>query len=164
MATTNPRGSDAAPNFSAIVGRPEKFVDARHKARHGALFLVRTSANVPSLEMVVMVRKATRSKKPTKGWSQEVTEHSNALDLQRGVFALNDPKKIAASLKRSAEASHRRKSDPYRSAMSMLTFYVNRAGKNLSDADRARLEKAKQELRKAFDKTSSSRGGAPGGQ
>ena len=66
------------------------------------------------------------------------------------MFTLKDPKKIAASLKRSAEASERRKSDPYRSAMSMLTFYVNRAGKSLSEADRARLEKAKDELRNAF--------------
>jgi hypothetical protein len=97
-----------------------------------------------------MVREATKSKKPTNRWSHQVTENSNALDLQKGVFALKDPKKIASSLKRSAEASHRRKSDPYRSAMSMLTFYINRAGKNLSDANRARLEKAKDELRKAF--------------
>jgi hypothetical protein len=85
-----------------------------------------------------------------KRWSREVTERSNALDLEKGVFTLKDPKKIALSLKRSAEASHRRKSDPYRSAMSMLTFYINRAGKGLSDAERARLEKAKEELRKAF--------------
>jgi len=85
-----------------------------------------------------------------KRWSQGVTEHSNALTLERGVFALDDPKKIAASLKRSAEASRRRKADPFRSAMSMLTFYINRAGKNLSEADRARLEQAKDELRKAF--------------
>jgi hypothetical protein len=85
-----------------------------------------------------------------KRWSREVTERSNALDLEKGVFTLKDPKKIALSLKRSAEASNRRKSDPYRSAMSMLTFYINRAGKGLSDAERARLEKAKEELRKAF--------------
>jgi hypothetical protein len=85
-----------------------------------------------------------------KRWSLEVTERSNALDLEKGVFTLKDPKKIALSLKRSAEASNRRKSDPYRSAMSMLTFYINRAGKGLSDAERARLEKAKEELRKAF--------------
>lgn len=83
-------------------------------------------------------------------WSQEVTKHSDALDLEPGVFTLKDPKKIAASLKRSAEASTRRKADPFRSAMSMLVFYINRAGKTLSDADRARLEKAKDELRKAF--------------
>jgi hypothetical protein len=85
-----------------------------------------------------------------KRWSQEVTEHSDALDLKKGVFALKDPKKIAASLKRSAEASKRRKSDPYRSAMSMLVFYINRAGKTLPAAQRSRLEKAKGELRKAF--------------
>jgi len=72
------------------------------------------------------------------------------LTLEHGVFALDDPKKIAASLKRSAEASHRRKSEPFRSAMSMLTFYINRAGKNLSKADRERLEQTKDELRKAF--------------
>src|SRR6478672_7321869 len=89
-------------------------------------------------------------KNPTKRWSQEVTEHSDALDLEKGVFTLKNPKKIALSLKRSAEQSHRRKSDPYRSAMSMLTFYINRAGKGLSDIDRRRLEKAKNELRKAF--------------
>ncbi len=85
-----------------------------------------------------------------KRWSQDVTEHSHALDLETGVFTLKDPKKIAASLKRSAETSRRRKADPFRSAMSMLVFYINRAGKNLSEEDRARLEKAKDELRKAF--------------
>jgi hypothetical protein len=79
-----------------------------------------------------------------------VTEHSHALDLRKGVFALEDPKEIAASLKRSADASKRRRADPFRSAMSMLVFYINRAGKNLSDEDRARLEKAKDELRKLF--------------
>jgi Protein of unknown function (DUF3175) len=85
-----------------------------------------------------------------KRWSQDVTEHSNALDLQKGVFTLKDPKKIALSLKRSAERSQRRKSDPYRSAMSMLTFYINRAGKGLPEEGRDRLEKAKDELRKLF--------------
>jgi hypothetical protein len=100
-------------------------------------------------------RKATKSRKGTNGrkrWSQAVTTGSNALDLQKGVFTLKDPRKIALSLKRSAEQSTRRKSDPYRSAMSMLVFYINRAGKNLPQADRARLEKAKNELRKAFGK------------
>jgi len=87
-----------------------------------------------------------------KRWSQDVTEHSKALALKQGVFTLKDPKKIAASLKRSAEASTRRKSDPYRSAMSMLTFYINRAGKNLAKVDRDRLEEAKRQLRKAFNK------------
>jgi hypothetical protein len=90
------------------------------------------------------------AKRSPKLWSQEVTERSNALDLEKGVFTLKDPKKIASSLKRSAEQSHRRKSDPYRSAMSMLNFYINRAGKHLSDADRNRLVKAKDELRKLF--------------
>ena len=98
-----------------------------------------------------MVNRVT-SKKDTKRWSQEVTENSDALDLKKGVFTLKDPKKIALSLKRSAEQSRRRKSDPYRSAMSMLTFYINRAGQGLSEASRKRLEKAKYELRRAFHK------------
>jgi len=105
--------------------------------------------------MAPRTRKATKSRKATNGrkrWSQAVTTGSNALDLQKGVFTLKDPRKIALSLKRSAEQSTRRKSDPYRSAMSMLVFYINRAGKNLPQADRARLEKAKNELRKAFGK------------
>jgi hypothetical protein len=97
---------------------------------------------------------ASKTKQSAKRWSQEVTEHSDALDLEKGVFTFKDPKKIAASLKRSAEASERRKSDPYRSAMSMLSFYINRAGKSLSEADRARLKKAKDELRKAFGRNS----------
>lgn len=95
---------------------------------------------------------ATKTKTSEERWSQDVTEHSDALDLEKGVFTLRDPKEIATSLKRSAEASKRRKTDPYRSAMSMLVFYINRAGKNLSEEDRARLEKAKDELRKAFGK------------
>jgi hypothetical protein len=86
----------------------------------------------------------------TKRWSQHVTETSNALDLDRGVFARSDPRAIARSLKRSAEHSHRRKSEPYRSAMSMLTFYINRAGKTLSRKQRATLEKAKDELRDLY--------------
>ena len=83
-------------------------------------------------------------------WSAEVTEHSDALDLEEGVFEGDDPKKIAASLKRSAEHSHRRKGTPYQSAMSMLTFYINRAGKNLSKTQLSVLERAKDELRAAF--------------
>jgi hypothetical protein len=100
--------------------------------------------------MATKSKRPSQSKKPTERWSQDVTEHSDALDLDKGVFTLKDPKKIAASLKRSAETSRRRKSDPYRSAMSMLTFYINRAGKGLSQAERTRLDKAKGELRKAF--------------
>jgi hypothetical protein len=83
-------------------------------------------------------------------WSHDVTEHSNALDLERDVFALDDPKAIARSLKRSAVESSRRKSSPYRSAMSMLTFYINRAGKNLTPRHREILERAKDELRAEF--------------
>lgn len=94
-----------------------------------------------------------KSGKSAKRWSNDVTEHSTALRLEKGVFTFKDPKQIAASLKRSAEASTRRKSDPYRSAMSMLTFYINRAGKNLSNADRLRLEQAKIELRKVFGRS-----------
>ena len=87
---------------------------------------------------------------PTKRWSQRVTRESNALDLDRGVFTRTDPSSIARSLKRSAERSRRRKSEPYRSAMSMLTFYINRAGKTLSAIQRRRLEKAKDELRRFY--------------
>jgi hypothetical protein len=86
---------------------------------------------------------------PTQ-WSGEVTKHSNALDLEPGVFEKDDPKAIARSLKHSAESSSRRKSSPYRSAMSMLTFYINRAGKTLPKKRRAVLEQAKDELRAQF--------------
>jgi len=87
-----------------------------------------------------------------KRWSQRVTETSDALDLEPNVFVKDDPREIALSLKRSAESSSRRKSDPYRSAMSMLTFYINRAGKSLPNQRRARLEAAKDELRSLFTK------------
>jgi len=83
-------------------------------------------------------------------WSASVTKHSNALDLDRSVFTWKDPRRIALSLKHSAEHSNRRKSDPYRSAMSMLTFYINRAGTNLSASQRRVLQHAKAELRRAF--------------
>ena len=83
-------------------------------------------------------------------WSAEVTEHSDALDLEPDIFESDDPKRIAASLKRSAEASDRRKAEPFQSAMSMLTFYMNRAGRNLSDHRRKVLDDAKDELRRAF--------------
>ena len=89
-------------------------------------------------------------RKPAKRWSQRVTEESNALDLEDGVFALDDPREIARSLKRSAERSRRRKAPPFRSAMSMLVFYINRAGGNLSKSRRAKLERAKDELRALY--------------
>jgi hypothetical protein len=100
-------------------------------------------------------RKRGAPKARTKRWSQHVTETSDALDLEAGVFTLASPKEIARSLKRSAEHSRRRKSDPYRSAMSMLTFYVNRAGKNLPKQRREVLEQAKDELRDLFHKSPS---------
>jgi hypothetical protein len=87
-----------------------------------------------------------------KRWSQRVTEESNALDLEEGVFKLDDPREIARSLKRSAEKSKRRKSSPFRSAMSMLVFYINRAGGGLDEQQRERLEAAKDELRDLFGK------------
>jgi hypothetical protein len=88
--------------------------------------------------------------KPNRRWSAEVTTHSNALDLEQGVFALKGPKQIAASLKHSAETSGRKKASAFRSALSMLTFYINRAGRNLSAARRRTLIRAKDEPRKQF--------------
>ena len=91
-------------------------------------------------------------KAANKRWSARVTQTSNALDLDRGVFTWQDPKRIAASLRRSAQRSKRRKVDPYRSALSMLTFYINRAGKNLPATRRKILKQAKDELRRQFGK------------
>ncbi|WP_395443305.1 DUF3175 domain-containing protein [Caulobacter sp. UC70_42] len=83
-------------------------------------------------------------------WSAKVTETSDALDLKAHIFEQDDPAKIAASLKRSAEHSHRRKATPFQSAMSMLTFYINRAGKNLSAERKGKLNAAKDALREKF--------------
>ncbi|WP_375157702.1 DUF3175 domain-containing protein [Bradyrhizobium sp. RDT46] len=96
-----------------------------------------------------IARKSTKRAAP-KRWSQRVTKESDALDLKQGVFKLTSPKKIAISLKQSAEHSSRRKTGAYRSALSMLTFYINRAGKTLPKTQRSRLEKAKVELKRAF--------------
>ena len=98
------------------------------------------------------------SKKEAKRWSQEVTQTSNALDLEPGVFSWNDPHKIAESLKWSADNSEQRKGSPFGSAMSMLNFYINRAGKKLPREQREILEKAKEELRELYGKP---RHGAP---
>ena len=96
-------------------------------------------------------RKAPAKRKASpKRWSQRVAQQSDALDLKRGVFTLRDPKRIAASLKRSAERSSRRRAGACRSALSMLTFYVNRAGKTLPKTQRERLERAKVELKRQF--------------
>jgi hypothetical protein len=92
------------------------------------------------------------AKKDGRYWSGEVTRKSNALDLEKDVFKLPSAKMIAASLKRSADASTRRKSSPYRSAMSMLSFYINRAGKHLPAARKKILEGAKDELRMLYGK------------
>ena len=88
--------------------------------------------------------------KTARRWSQRVTRESDALDLSKGVFTWRDPKRIAASLKRSAQRSHRRKADPFRSALSMLTYYLNRAGKTLPPGRRKTLMRAKDELRRQF--------------
>jgi Protein of unknown function (DUF3175) len=95
---------------------------------------------------------AERKQNPRK-WSAEVTRHSDALDLEADIFGSDNPLEIARSLQRSAERSNRRKSAPFRSAMSMLTFYINRAGKNLSADRRKTLEAAKRELRRVFGRT-----------
>jgi hypothetical protein len=94
---------------------------------------------------------SAKAKKPTRRkWSARVSQKSNALDLEKDVFKSKDPNKIASSLKRSAEHSHRRKASPFQSAMSMLNFYENRAGKNLTKKQKTPLEKAKNKLRKLF--------------
>lgn len=87
---------------------------------------------------------------PRKNWSARVTRESRALDLEEGVFTWSDPRRIARSLQRAAEASTRRKADPFRSAMSMLVFYVNRAGRKLDRRQKVILEQAKDELRRLY--------------
>jgi Protein of unknown function (DUF3175) len=109
-----------------------------------------TARKTASVRKSPVKRKAAAKTASPKRWSQQVTAESDALDLKGGVFTLKDPKKIAASLKRSAEHSARRKTGAYRSALSMLTFYINRAGKTLPKTQHARLERAKDELKKAF--------------
>src|SRR5215210_3378462 len=93
-------------------------------------------------------KKPSAKKAAPKKWSKHVTEHSNAMDLEKDVFKLKDPKKIAASVKKSAEKSKRRKAGPFQSAMSMINFYENRGGKNVSAAQKKVLDRSKDELRK----------------
>ncbi len=95
-------------------------------------------------------RKTAGKGSSSRRWSQRVTRESDSLDLKRGVFTQRDPKRIAASLKRSAERSSRRKAGAYRSALSMMTFYINRAGKTLPSTQRAHLDRAKVELKRQF--------------
>ena len=97
-------------------------------------------------------KKRKKAKRDGRRWSQHVTEESAALMLAPGVFTLRTPRQIAASLKRSADTSQARKSSPFRSAMSMLTFYINRAGSGLSAARKKNLERAKDELRALYGK------------
>jgi Protein of unknown function (DUF3175) len=109
----------------------------------------------PALQKAIqpMSRTAKKSsERKTRRWSAEVTKHSDALDLEHDVFKSKDPRKIACSLKHSAEHSNRRKSTPYQSAMSMLNFYINRVGKNLPKKQKRILENAKHELWNVFDR------------
>ncbi|HTW51682.1 MAG TPA: DUF3175 domain-containing protein [Stellaceae bacterium] len=109
--------------------------------------------SAPSKSGTRKTRKSTTARKPTrspKKWSAQVTETSDAMDLQQDVFKSDSPQRIAKSVKHSAEHSHRRKSSPFRSAMSMLTFYKNRAGKNLSPRRKGILDAAKNSLRRLF--------------
>ena len=112
----------------------------------------KNTANAKTRKASSPRRKSATKKTSPKRWSQRVTRESDALDLQQGVFKLTSPKKIASSLKRSAERSSRRKAGAYRSALSMLTFYINRAGKTLPKTQRTRLERAKVELKHQFGK------------
>ncbi len=112
----------------------------------------KTGARNTARRKASTTRKRSNRRAAPKRWSQRVTQESDALDLERGVFKLGDPRKIAASLKRSAEHSSRRKTGAYRSALSMLTFYINRAGRTLPKTQRTRLERAKVELKRAFGK------------
>ncbi len=101
-------------------------------------------------------RRPNRRTRKSRKWSAEVMKHSNALDLEPGVFTKSSPQEIAASLKSSAMRSKRRRGTPYQSAMSMLNFHINRAGKGLSAAQKSRLERAKDELRKLFGRPTAS--------
>ena len=95
-------------------------------------------------------RSGKSRRKSIERWSAAVNRTNDAMDLEPGVFKIKDPDRLAASLKKSAEASRRRKAEPFRSAMSMLNFYINRAGKNLSQAQLDRLDRAKDALRRQF--------------
>lgn len=99
-----------------------------------------------------MAKRKRKSNRKGRRWSQHVTETSDAMTLEKGVFKKGSPRAIARSVKRSAERSKRRKSSPYRSAMSMLTFYINRGGKGFSKTRKNKLEKAKGELRILYGK------------
>jgi hypothetical protein len=138
LRTRNARSRSAGKGTKAHVRRTARTATSR------------TSGSRKSASRKSRSHKSRSHKARGQRWSRQVTEHSDALTLDKGVFALRDPKRIAASLKSSALRSKRRKSDPFRSALSMLTFYINRAGKNLSAARKKTLVRAKDELRKEF--------------
>ena len=123
----------------------------RYAARPGTRGVVKQARADLNRGLVDTDRRGAPARRSSKKkWSAGVMRRSNALDLEHGVFTKRSARAVALSLRRSAEHSRRRKSAPFRSAMSMLVFYINRAGKSLSKEDRARLEKAKDELREAF--------------
>jgi hypothetical protein len=129
----------------------------RRKATHSRKTTIHRSARSSARKTTIRKatparRKSSPGKASPKRWSQRVTRESDALDLKQGVFKLTSARKIAASLKRSAERSSRRKAGAYRSALSMLTFYINRAGKTLPKTQRDRLQRAKTELKRQFGK------------
>lgn len=146
-----PTSQSKTPSDTARPARP-----ARSGAKRGPR-TSRSSRSRPAARAAT-ARTSKRTNAPKRYWSQHVTETSDALDLDEGVFSLANPRAIAASLKRSADRSRRRKSDPYRSAMSMLVFYVNRAGRNLSASRKEVLEKAKGELRALYGRSGGGRG------
>jgi hypothetical protein len=139
---------------TAILWRKENAKTSRRSAAAFSFGIPSNRKDRSTIDRLypVLIMAKSKNEPNKKRWSQKVTETSNALDLEKGVFALEDPHEIALSLKRSAELSRRRKSSSYRSAMSMLTFYINRAGKDLPKAQAKRLEAAKQELRELFGK------------
>jgi hypothetical protein len=135
--------------MESIMAERRKAAHSRKTATHKT---ARTGARKAAPKPKPARRKSSPGKASPKRWSQRVTRESDALDLKQGVFKLTSARKIAASLKRSAERSSRRKAGTYRSALSMLTFYINRAGKTLPKTQRDRLQRAKTELKRQFEK------------
>jgi hypothetical protein len=143
-------GTDALPPRwrHATIRTPELVMANRSAGRAAhAKSRKKTSSNARRPRRTSTTRRRTSG---SRKWSQRVTRESDALDLERGVFTQHSPGRIAASLKQSAERSKRRKADPYRAALSMLTFYINRAGKSLPLGRQKTLNAAKAELRKQF--------------
>jgi len=149
-----PRNRSGSPPFSAETSMESNMADRRKTARARKTATRKTArkntAKTTARNASLSRRKSSPKKASSKRWSQRVTRESDALDLKHGVFTPRNPKRIAASLKRSAERSSRRKAGAYRSALSMLTFYINRAGKTLPKTQRDRLQRAKTELKHQF--------------